>query len=172
MTDSGGEPGSSGDAEFAAFVQAQSTALHRTAYLLTGDRDAAQDAVQIALASMYRVWAQRHAWENPAGYAHRVVTRAVLASARRRWRGERPTAELPERASPSADLASVDERDALRRALLALPVKQRTAVVLRHYLDMSESETALAMQCPAGSVKSLTSRGLQTLRAQLAELTP
>jgi DNA-directed RNA polymerase specialized sigma24 family protein len=54
--------------------------------------------------------------------------------------------------------------------LLTLPVKQRSAVVLRYYLDMPEAEVADAMQCPVGSVKSLTSRGLQALRSQLGEL--
>jgi DNA-directed RNA polymerase specialized sigma24 family protein len=50
-----------------------------------------------------------------------------------------------------------------------LPVKQRSAVVLRYYLDMPEAEVAAAMQCPVGSVKSLTARGLHALRAQLGE---
>ena len=84
------------EADFAAFVVAQSNSLHRTAYLLTGDRDRAQDAVQTALLRIYQAWSRRGSWENPEGYAHQVVTRVVLSSARRRWWGELPTAELPE----------------------------------------------------------------------------
>jgi RNA polymerase sigma-70 factor (sigma-E family) len=157
------------EVDFAAFVVAQSNSLHRTAYLLTGDRDRAQDAVQTALLRIYQAWSRRASWENPEGYAHQVVTRVVLSSARRRWWGELPTAELPEPngRSSSTSIQAVDERDALRRALLTLPVKQRSAVVLRYYLDMPEAEVAEAMQCPVGSVKSLTSRGLQGLRSHL-----
>ena len=158
-------------ADFSAFVVAQSNSMHRTAYLLTGDRDRAQDAVQTALLRIYQAWSRRGSWDNPEGYAHQVVTRVVLSSARRRWWGELPTAELPEpngRGS-STSMQAVDERDALRRALLTLPVKQRSAVVLRYYLDMPEAEIAEAMQCPVGSVKSLTSRGLHALRCQLGE---
>jgi RNA polymerase sigma-70 factor (sigma-E family) len=161
------------EADFAAFVAAQSNSLHRTAYLLTGDRDRAQDAVQTALLRIYRAWSRRGSWENPEGYAHQVVTRVVLSSARRRWWDERPTADLPERGEQrsGASMGAVEERDALRRALLTLPVKQRSAVVLRYYLDLPEAEVAAAMQCPVGSVKSLTSRGLQALRAQLGKTT-
>jgi RNA polymerase sigma-70 factor (sigma-E family) len=162
------------DADFAAFVTAHSTSLHRAAYLLTGDRDHAQDAVQTALLRIYQAWPRRASWENPAGYAHQVVTRVVLSSVRRRWWGERPTADLPD--SPELrsvePIEAVDERDALRRALLALPVKQRSAVVLRYYMDMPEAEVASAMQCPVGSVKSLTARGLQALRTQLGQRPP
>ena len=159
------------EVDFAAFVVAQSNSLHRTAYLLTGDRDRAQDAVQTALLRIYQAWSRRDSWENPEGYAHQVVTRVVLSSARRRWWGELPTAELPEdtERGTGTPIQAVDERDALRRALLTLPVKQRSAVVLRYYLDMPEAEVAAAMQCPIGSVKSLTSRGLQALRSQLGE---
>ena len=94
----------------------------------------------------------------------------MLPSARRRWWGELPTAELPEPngRSSSTSIQAVDERDALRRALLTLPVKQRSAVVLRYYLDMPEAEVAEAMQCPVGSVKSLTSRGCKACVPTLA----
>jgi RNA polymerase sigma factor (sigma-70 family) len=64
----------------------------------------------------------------------------------------------------------VDERDGLRRALLDLPVRQRTAVVLRHYLDLSEAEVAVTMGCPVGTVKSLNARALSALRTRLEEV--
>jgi RNA polymerase sigma-70 factor (sigma-E family) len=160
------------DAEFAAFVAAQSTSLHRVAYLMTGDRHRAEDAVQTALIRIYRAWSRRAAWESPEAYAHQVVTRVVLSSSQRRWWGERPTDDLPERPAVGAAAATeaIDERDALRRALSALPTKQRSAVVLRYYMDMSEAEVATAMECPVGTVKSLTSRGLQALRSHLGDL--
>lgn len=158
------------EAEFAAFVRARSDALHRTAFLLTGSRDWAQDVVQTALTRLYRVWDRRRAWAEPEAYARRIVTNVVLSSARRRWWGERPVEAVPERPGGLDDTAAVAERDALRRALLRLPVRQRTAVVLRHYLDLSEAEVAATMDCPVGTVKSLTARGLTTLRADLEEV--
>ena len=156
-------------AEFAAFVVEHSASLHRAAYLMTGDRDRAQDAVQTALTRIYLAWSRRDSWENPGAYAHQVVTRVVLSSSRRRWWGERPTGDVMERvvAAPRSDLESVEDRDLLRRALQALPVKQRSAVVLRFYLDLSEADAAQAMRCPVGTVKSLTARGLASLRTLL-----
>ncbi|MGI9093356.1 MAG: SigE family RNA polymerase sigma factor [Mycobacteriales bacterium] len=157
------------DAEFAGFVRSRSAALHRTAYLMTGNSDAAQDVVQTALTRIYLAWPRRAFWENRDAYARKVVTNVVLSEGARRWRGEQPTGELPE---PPADGRSDDvtllaERDALRRALMALPVRQRTAVVLRHYVDLSEADTAATMDCPLNTVKSLTARGLAALRTHV-----
>lgn len=160
------------DADFAEFVRSVTGSLHRTAYLLTGSRDSAEDCVQTALTRIYLAWDRRASWDNRNAYARRVVTNVVLSAARRRWRGEWPTAQLPEPRHPqSADGATaVDERDGLRRALLDLPVRQRTAVVLRHYLDLSEAEVAVTMGCPVGTVKSLNARALSALRTRLEEV--
>ena len=164
------------DAEFVEFVRASSDSLHRTAYLLTGNRDAAQDAVQAALARVYQAWSRRHTWTAREAYARQVLVNVVLTSRRRRWWGERPQADLPERASPDAS-ALTGDRDLLRRALDGLPARQRTAVVLRHYLDLSEIETAAESGDPVegtvievGTVKSLTARALTALRAQMEEI--
>ncbi len=89
---------------------------------------------------------------------------------RRRWTGERPTAELPEHAGPH-EYEPVDDRDRLRRALAELPARQRAMVVLRFYEDLSEAETAEALGVSVGTVKSTTSRALARLRASgLAEV--
>lgn len=159
------------EAEFARFVSQHSDGLHRTAYLLTGRRDQAEDVVQTALTRLYLAWDRRAEWGDPLAYARRIVSNVVLSSARRRWWGERPPERLPERGDPAADsAAAVAGRDALRRALLTLPVRQRTALVLRHYADLSEADTAAAMDCAVGTVKSLTSRGLAALRLYLEEV--
>ncbi|MGI8868311.1 MAG: SigE family RNA polymerase sigma factor [Mycobacteriales bacterium] len=160
------------DDEFASFVRSRSAALHRTAYLLTGDRDGAQDVVQTALTRLYLVWSKRGLWDNRDAYARKVVTNVVLSASSRRWTGERPTEHLPEPAPTRASdgTSTLADRDALRRALLALPVRQRTAVVLRHYTDLSEADAAAAMGCPLGTLKSLTARGLATLRKELEEV--
>ena len=115
------------EADFAAFVVAQSNSLHRTAYLLTGDRIAPRMPCKPRCFGSIRPGPAATRGENPEGYAHQVVTRVVLSSARRRWWGELPTAELPEdtERGTGTPIQAVDERDALRRALLTLPVKQR-----------------------------------------------
>ncbi|MHA3704963.1 SigE family RNA polymerase sigma factor [Jatrophihabitans sp. YIM 134969] len=160
----------SADDAFDAFVRENSRSLHRTAYLMTGDRERAQDVVQTALAKLYQAWPRRAEWEHPLAYARQAVVSTVLRSAERRWWGEKPTEHLPERAGPGTDHDDVTaDRDELRRALAALPVRQRSAVVLRYYLDLSEAATADAMACPPGTVKSLTSRGLAALRTSLTE---
>ena len=157
------------DAEFDAFVRSASDTLHRTAYLLTGSRVGAQDAVQSALARVYLAWDRRNDWANPTAYARRCVVNVVLGERARAWRNELPTAQLPERRAAGDESHGPDERDALRRALMTLPARQRTAVVLRHYLDLSEVQTALELDCAVGTVKSLTARGLDALRAELEE---
>lgn len=168
-----GDPAAAADEEFAAFVRAHQVSLHRTAYLMTGDRERAQDVVQTALAKLYQAWPRRHEWEHPVAYARQAVVGVVLRSGERRWWGERPTEHLPERDAPDTAPDTVAaERDALRRALADLPVRQRTAVVLRYYLDLSEAATADALQCAPGTVKSLTARGLAALRTDLTEVGP
>lgn len=146
--------------EFADFVRGASASLHRTAYLLTGSRESAQDAVQTALTRVYLAWDRHDQWDNPTAYARQVVVNVVLTGQRRKWTGELPQAELTDRVfGATADRSGdVVERDALRRALDALPVRQRTAVVLRHYLDLSEAQTAAEMGTPVGTIKSLTAR--------------
>lgn len=162
------------DAEFAAFVRANQATLHRTAYLLVGQRERAQDVVQTALARVYRAWDRRAAWDSPLAYTRQAVVNVVLTSAQRRWWGEQPTETLPvpvgAGAAPSAPDDVVAARDELRQALLGLPDRQRTAVVFRYYLDLSEAATAAAMQCPTGTVKSMTARGLAALRISLQEV--
>lgn len=169
------DTGDAADAEFVAFVRAASDSLHRTAYLLTGNRDAAQDAVQTALTRVYQAWSRRGTWRSREAYARQVLVNVVLTSRQRRWWGERAHGDLPDRwAATAADpgraadpAGTADERDVLRRALAELPARQRTAVVLRHYLDLSEAETAAEMGCPVGTVKSWTARGLTALRTHL-----
>jgi RNA polymerase sigma-70 factor (ECF subfamily) len=176
--DSGGiESGGIGSGErveqsFEDFVRGASTSLHRTAYLLTGSREAAQDVVQTALTRVYLAWERHTQWDNPTAYARQVVVNTVLTNARRHWSGELAQADIGDRelaASPDRS-GEVAERDALRRALHALPLRQRTAVVLRHYLDLSEAQTAAEMGAPVGTVKSLTARGLDALRTQMQEI--
>jgi len=160
------------DTDFTQFVAAHQQALHRTAYLLVGNTAGAQDIVQTALTGVYQAWDRRDAWDSPLAYARKAVVNTVSTSMRRRWWGEVATEVLPETASTRSTHEEVDDRDALRRLLASLPARQRTAVVLRYYLDLSEEETARAMDCAVGTVKSATARGLAALRSGLSEVTP
>lgn len=150
------------------FLAAQHAALQRAAYLLTGDRAAGQDLVQETLVRVLLHWRRVERADAPEAYLRRVMLNVFLGGRRRAWHGELPHAEPPDRPARSA-YDGVDARDELRRALLAMPPRQRAAVVLRHYEDRSEAETAALMGCSTGNVKALTSRGLVTLRTALAD---
>jgi RNA polymerase sigma-70 factor (sigma-E family) len=160
------------DDQLTQLYRAHAPAARRLAYLLVGDREEADDLVQdcfVRLAARRRVPVD----DLPA-YLRRAVVNAANSwmrkrAVRRRRAHEAALAYGPggvgDAVSPDAS-ASVVRDDALRRALLALPERQRTAVVLRHYLDLSEAECAELMDCSVGTVKAAASRG----RTRLAEL--
>ncbi|MEV0156894.1 SigE family RNA polymerase sigma factor [Micromonospora sp. NPDC050686] len=149
---------------FDEFVRSRSTALLRSAYLLTTDRHAAEDLLQDVLERLYAKW--RRARAAPDTYARKILYNRAVD--RWRLRGRRPEAPLGERTGPLAvDHADgVAVRQSVLAALRALPPRQRAAVVLRYLDDLSEAETAQVMGCSVGSVKSHTARGLARLREQ------
>jgi RNA polymerase sigma-70 factor (ECF subfamily) len=155
------------DAEFREFVAARSTALLRTAYLLTGgDWALAEDLLQTTLTKTYLAWGRIRDRQALESYVRRTLATTATSWWRRRWHGERPTAVLPEVGRTDPGIA-FDERDALWRLVLALPVRQRAVLVLRFYEDMSEAEIAHTLGVSPGTVKSHASRALATLRAEL-----
>ena len=149
--------------EFEEFVRASSGRLTRTAYLLCGDRGHAEDMVQTALLRTARRW--RTARRDPGAYARRVVVNL----GKDRWRhvSRRPaeTALELDVAVPVVD--GVADRDELVRAVRTLPPGQRSVLVLRFFDDLSVAETAAALGCSVGTVKSQTARGLDRLRSVL-----
>jgi RNA polymerase sigma-70 factor (sigma-E family) len=146
---------------FDEFVATRSRALLRTAYLLTGDHSLAEDLLQTALAKCWFSWGRIDGPPEP--YVRRALATTYATWWRRRWRGERPTVELPDRGDP-AGTSPIDDRDALWRALGALPRRQRAVVVLRYYEDLSEAETAAALGISTGTVKSQAAKALAALR--------
>ncbi|WP_433531187.1 SigE family RNA polymerase sigma factor [Micromonospora sp. CA-263727] len=152
--------------EFRDFVTARSGALLRTAYLLTGDWGTAEDLLQTALTKTYLAWKRLGGIEAIEPYARRVMVNTSTSWWRRRWHGERPTEVLPERAAADEIEQQLD-RDVLWRHLRALPARQRAVLVLRYYEDMSEAQTAVLLEISPGTVKSQTSRALNTLRRRL-----
>ncbi|WP_203791643.1 SigE family RNA polymerase sigma factor [Paractinoplanes rishiriensis] len=157
------------DEEVTAFVRARYGSLLRTAFLLCGDRGKAEDLVQTTLAKTVVVWSRLQRSEGIDRYVQRVLVNTFVTSTRRRSWWERPLGRLVESQAPD-EYMGVEQRDLLRRALEGLPARQRAVVVLRFYEDLSEQDTARALGCSVGTVKSLSSRGLQTLRKQWVEV--
>ncbi|CAM3637661.1 SigE family RNA polymerase sigma factor [Nocardioides zeicaulis] len=148
---------------FDAFVRRSSDRLLRTAYLLCGDRGHAEDLVQTALLRTARRWPS--ARTAPEAYARRVVVN--LAKDRWRSQGRRP-GEAPLEADVAVPVRDgVADRDELLRAARQLPPGQRAVLVLRYFDDLSVADTAAALGCSTGTVKSQTARALERLRAAL-----
>jgi RNA polymerase sigma-70 factor (sigma-E family) len=146
------------------YVALRGTRLLRTAILLTGSREAGEDLVQQALERLVRHWSRIEG--DPEGYLRRTMAR--LAIDRWRWRSRRgELLGLDLAADPGSGdaTATLDLRDALMRALATLPPRQRAVVVLRHWEQLSEAETAGVLGCSVGTVKSASSRGLAALRS-------
>jgi RNA polymerase sigma-70 factor (sigma-E family) len=159
-------------AAFAEFVSASSPALHRAAYLMVGDVDLAQDLVQEALTKTYVAWPRLRDHSRAEAYTRKAITTTAISwFRRRRWCAERPGpgGRPPDIAGPGhAD--RVDQRTWLWPCLQQLPIRQRAAIVLRYYEDLSEAQTAAAMRCAVGTVKSQVAAGLQKLRSQVGDL--
>ena len=156
------------EADFRDFVTARSAALHRSAYLLTGNWATAEDLVQTALTKTYLAWRRIGDIGSVEAYARRVLYTTNVSWWRRMWRNEHPTEKMPETARADHSDEHV-ERDLMWRYVGKLPPKQRAVLVLRYYEDMSEAETARLLNVAAGTVKSQCSRALANLRTQLAE---
>jgi RNA polymerase sigma-70 factor (sigma-E family) len=158
------------DSSFDAFVEARSGALLRTAYLLTGDRQHAEDLVQTALLRAMRRWAQARV--APEAYVRRVLINLSQDRVRNMTRRPREQPSPPPMdglrgGDPGFD--GVIERQVMVAALAQLPVRQRQVVVLRFFEDLSIEQTAVLLGCSTGTVKSYTSRALSRLRELLAE---
>lgn len=149
--------------EFDSWALGRYGSLLHAAYLLTGDRDSAQDLVQTALAKTQVAWRRVHT--SPDAYVRRaMVTTHTDWWRRQPWR-ERSTAAIADRPAVEDAHARVDDHDALLRALQDLPPRMRTILVLRYYLQHTEAECAEVLGCSLGTVKSTASRGLERLRA-------
>lgn len=150
-------------AGFEAFVAARYGSLLRAAFLLTGDRQLAEDLVQSALMRCHPAW-KHSAPAHPEAYVRTAMVRLATRGRRRLWRGEVSVEALPD--VPSQDEASA-ATDALlvQRALAGLSVQHRAVVVLRYLYGLPEAECAAVLRCSVGTVKSRSSRALAALRA-------
>jgi RNA polymerase sigma-70 factor (sigma-E family) len=155
------------EAEFTEFVATRSTALLRTAYLLTGDRHLAEDLVQTALVRAYPLWGGLREPRAAESYVRTAMVRTLINWRQRHaWSRERVASSPPEIAVlPAGD--EIDARVRLWPLVLTLPPRQRAVVVLRYYEDLTEPQTAAILGCSTGAVKSHNARALRTLRAHL-----
>jgi RNA polymerase sigma-70 factor (sigma-E family) len=150
------------DEGFTQFVLESYATLLRRAFLLVGDHSRAEDLVQTSLISVYPRW-QRV--KDPAAYLRTVMVRTAMGWRKRRWTAELPTDPLPDLVSAPDRADDVALADVVRRALMSLTPDQRAVVVLRYFEDCSEAETAKALGCSVGTVKSRAARAFATLRA-------
>jgi RNA polymerase sigma-70 factor (sigma-E family) len=154
-------------AEFAAFVEGRQHQLLRAAYLVTGDRQLAEDLLQTALVKL----AQRWEWVrdgNPEAYLRTVLYRDAV-SWWRKHRREHVTASVPERSGPdpAEDTAL---RLAFGTALARLAPRQRAVLVLRYFEDQSEARTAEILGVAVGTVKRQAHDAIRRLREIAPEL--
>jgi RNA polymerase sigma-70 factor (sigma-E family) len=159
------------DEQFREFMRGRWPAMVRLAYGLTGDLGHAEDVAQAAFARAYASWARVTATGDPDAYVRRIVINCNNSRFRKRRVTERLVDAVPEPAGyPAAGPAdALGDSEALLKALRTLGPRQRAVIVLRFWMDMSEAETAAALNCSVGTVKSQASRALAALRGR-AEL--
>lgn len=158
------------DAAYVEFVAATQDRLRRTAFLMTGNWATAADITQEALVRLYVSWPKLERGGGLASYARQAVVSAAIDHHRR-------SSRRPQEAEAVADIAVVAdgsderaERDALMTALRRIPPRQRACIVLRYFEDLSVAETARAMHCSEGNVKSQTAHGLAALKREYEAL--
>src|SRR5450432_3137198 len=141
------------------------TSLRRVAYLLSQDWDRADDLVQATITQLYVHWARARAADHIDAYARTILVREFLTERRSAWaRRVNLDGRVPEASSRATDFDAVLD---LRAALTQVPPRQRATLVLRFYCDLNVEQAARVLGCSAGTVKSQTSKGLESLRRAL-----
>ena len=154
--------GRAADEEFREFMRGRWPAMVRLAYGLTGDLGHAEDVAQAAFARAYASWGRLARAGDPDAYLRQIVVNENKRRFRKHRVPEYLPGTLPDQAATEAE--DPDERAALLAALGRLGPRQRAVVVLRFWMDLSEGETARALNCSVGTVKSQASRALAALR--------
>jgi RNA polymerase sigma-70 factor (sigma-E family) len=152
---------------FAELVEARSTALLRLAYAVVGDHQLAQDLLQEALVKVYVAWPRLRDASAAEAYARRTIVTTAISWRRRRSFHEPPVDSVPDSEGDADQSDRLATHDVLWQQVRGLPPRQRTALVLRYYEDLSEAETADLMGCSTGTVKSQLSAALGKLRERL-----
>jgi RNA polymerase sigma-70 factor (sigma-E family) len=153
------------DVEFSAVVGELLPRLRRLGYLLSGDWHRADDLVQATLERLYSRWRRARTADDIDAYVRTMLVRVFLNEQRTGWWSRvAVTHEVPQGTASAPDSES---RLDMRQMLAAVPARQRAVLVLRFYADLSVEQTAGALNCSVGTVKSQTSHGLAALRKAL-----
>jgi len=161
------------EAEYSEFASSVWPQLYRTAVIIVGDRQLAEDLVQSALVKTYIAWPRLRETDKAHAYTRRVMVNVSRDWFRKHsWTHENTTDMAPDAGRPSDDhSAALIERVTLAGVLQTLPLGQRSVVALRFLDDLSVQETADLLNVSAGTVKSQTSAALAALRSH-AHLVP
>jgi RNA polymerase sigma-70 factor (sigma-E family) len=153
------------DEEYTAYVSGRLPWLRQIAYPLCQDWHRADDLVQTAITRLYVKWRHARLADDLDAYVRVILIRVFLAEQRGGWFSRVRLMSTP----PHSSFESSDRDTAmdLRRALAAVPPRQRATLVLRFHCDLSVEQTARTLGCSTGTVKSQTARGLATLRSTL-----
>ncbi len=168
------------DAEFTEFVHARTPWLRRIAYLLCQDWHRADDLTQAVFLKLYVSWDRASKVDRVDGYVRTILINTFLSEQQTTWWKRitlrRTATDEASFIDDAADVGSfgdfgpisdIDGALDLLAALAEVPPRQRAALVLRFYCDLSIAETAGLLDCSPGTVKSQTSRGLDALRVVL-----
>jgi RNA polymerase sigma-70 factor (sigma-E family) len=161
----------SDEAAFAAFVRAHSRSLFGTAYLLTRTGSDAEELLQDTLAALYPKWDRVIAADSPVAYVRRALTNRFVSATRRASYRDLAEWEVPDTAAPGDVADAIADRRWLWQLLGGLPERQRAALVLRYFHDLSDEEIAAHLDCRVGTVRSLISRGIAAMRSDSAGAT-
>ncbi len=156
-------------AAFEAYARAGQRRLYRTAYLLCGDVEGAQDLTQTTLAKLFQHWRGASRADNLDAYAKTVLVRTFVAERRRTVRDLLAHRRNPPRPQPNP-APGADLRVTLLALLAELPPRARAMVVLRYWDDLSVETVASLLRCSESTVKSQCSRSLVRLRARMGDV--
>jgi RNA polymerase sigma-70 factor (sigma-E family) len=161
--------GAAAEASVTALYEAHALGLVRLAYVMLGDRAAAEDVVQEAFGGLYRRWGELSDKERALAYVRSSVLNGCRSALRRRRLQGTEVTHQPPAASAEAAALTIEERREVMRALRRLPDRQREVLVLRFYLDEPEAEIARVMGISPSTVRSTAHRGLAALGRLLKE---
>jgi RNA polymerase sigma-70 factor (sigma-E family) len=153
------------ESAFSDYVAARRPQLFRTACVLCGDPHRAEDIVQEALTRLYAAWDRVERMGNIDGYVRRIIVNAHYSDRRRPWHRERVSEPRDVPLDPGFP---VEDADAIRAALRALPPGQRRVIVLRHIWNLTIEETAAELRVSTGTVKTQSADAVAALRRTLA----
>jgi RNA polymerase sigma-70 factor (sigma-E family) len=155
------------DEAFVDFVRTHADALFRTAYLLSADSGRAEELLQDTLVRLYPQWHRVVAADVPVAYVRRALANAFVSARRRASTRDLTVAEPPD--GHVRDFADdIADRHVLWGLLRGLPDRQRAALVLRYFHDMSDRDIADALGCRTATTRSLLSRGIAAMRSAAA----